>query len=108
MIRIFIADDHPIVRQGLRRIVESDPGMTIAGEASDADGLLAELDRAVTDLVLLDVSMPGGPFLETLQRLRAKHPTVRVLVLFTRSAVLRATRRPVRWRGRSLQQVRHP
>ena len=43
MIRIFIADDHPIVRQGLRRIVEADPGLAISGEASDADGLLAAL-----------------------------------------------------------------
>ncbi len=81
MIRIFIADDHPIVRQGLRRIVAADPGLVVAGEAGDAEELLTALDRTVTDLVLLDVSMPGGPFLDTLQRLRAKHPTVRVLVL---------------------------
>jgi two-component system invasion response regulator UvrY len=81
VIRIFIADDHPIVRQGLRRIVEAGPGLVIAGEAGDANALLAALDRTPTDLVLLDVSMPGGPFLETLQQLRAKHPTVRVLVL---------------------------
>ncbi len=81
MIRIFIADDHPIVRQGLRRIVEADPGLVISGEAGDAEALLTGLDRSVTDLVLLDVSMPGGPFIATLQRLRAKHPTVRVLVL---------------------------
>jgi len=81
VIRIFIADDHPIVRQGLRRIVAADPGLAVSGEASNADELCAGLDRAVTDIVLLDVSMPGGSFLETLQRLRAKHPTVRVLVL---------------------------
>jgi DNA-binding NarL/FixJ family response regulator len=81
VIRIFIADDHPIVRQGLRRIVAADPGLVVAGEAGAAEELLAALDRTVTDLVLLDVSMPGGPFLDTLQRLRAKHPTVRVLVL---------------------------
>jgi two-component system, NarL family, invasion response regulator UvrY len=80
-IRIFIADDHPIVRQGLRRIVEADPGLAIAGEAGDAASLLGALERAATDLVLLDVSMPGGPFLDTLQELRARHPTVRVLVL---------------------------
>jgi len=81
VIRIFIADDHPIVRQGLRRIVAADPGLVVAGEAGDAEELLTALDRTVTDLVLLDVSMPGGPFLDTLQRLRGKHPTVRVLVL---------------------------
>jgi len=80
-IRIFIADDHPIVRQGLRRIVEADAGLTIAGEAGDAPSLLGALERVVTDVVLLDVSMPGGLFLETLRELRTKHPTVRVLVL---------------------------
>lgn len=80
-IRIFIADDHPIVRQGLRRIVEADEGMAISGEAGDAAELLAALETSATDLVLLDVSMPGGPFLETLKELRARHPTVRVLAL---------------------------
>jgi len=80
-IRIFIADDHPIVRQGLRRIVEEDPGMAIAGEAGDAAAVLAALQSTAADLVLLDVSMPGGPFLETLKELRTRHPTVRVLAL---------------------------
>lgn len=80
-IRIFIADDHPIVRQGLRRIVEADAGLAISGEAGDAAALFAALAAAPTDLVLLDVSMPGAPFLETLRELRARHPTIRVLVL---------------------------
>jgi two-component system invasion response regulator UvrY len=80
-IRIFIADDHPIVRQGLRRIVEADAGMVISGEADAAAALLAGLETAATDLVLLDVSMPGGLFLETLRELRTRHPTIRVLAL---------------------------
>jgi len=80
-IRIFIADDHPIVRQGLRRIVEADPGLVISGEAGDAATLIAALQATATDLVLLDVSMPGAPFLEVLRDLRAHHPTIRVLVL---------------------------
>ncbi|HEY6109035.1 MAG TPA: response regulator transcription factor [Gemmatimonadales bacterium] len=80
-IRIFIADDHPIVRQGLRRIVEADAGLAISGEASDAAALFVALAAAPTDLVLLDVSMPGAPFLETLRELRARHPAIRVLVL---------------------------
>ena len=80
-IRVLIADDHPIVRQGLRRIVEADSGLMISGEAGDAEELLRALDAAATDLVLLDVSMPGGPFLETLRAVRERHPTIRVLVL---------------------------
>ena len=80
-IRIFIADDHPIVRQGLRRIVEADAGMVISGEADGAAALLAGLETKATDLVLLDVSMPGGLFLETLRELRNRHPSIRVLAL---------------------------
>ncbi|HJS44194.1 MAG TPA: response regulator transcription factor [Gemmatimonadales bacterium] len=80
-IRIFIADDHPIVRQGLRRMVEADPGLVIAGEAGDAAALFTGLQGTAADLVLLDVSMPGGSFLETLRDLRAQHPSIRVLVL---------------------------
>lgn len=80
-IRVFIADDHPIVRQGLRRIVEADSGMTIAGEAGDAASMLKTLETTAADLVLLDVSMPGATFLDTLRALRTDHPTIRVLVL---------------------------
>lgn len=80
-IRVFIADDHPIVRQGLRRIVEDDSGMVISGEAGDTATLLGAIEATATDLVLLDVSMPGGPFLDTLRALRERHPTIRVLVL---------------------------
>jgi len=75
-IRIFIADDHPIVRQGLRRIVEADPGMVISGEADSAATLLAGLETAATDLVLLDVSMPGGLFIETLKERLAQWPRI--------------------------------
>jgi two-component system invasion response regulator UvrY len=80
-IRVLIADDHPIVRQGLRRIVEAEPGLALAGEAGDTASLFAVLSQIAADLVLLDVSMPGGPFLDTLRALRDRHPTVRVLVL---------------------------
>ncbi|MBW8771845.1 MAG: response regulator transcription factor, partial [Gemmatimonadetes bacterium] len=80
-IRVFIADDHPVVRQGLRRIVEADHTFLVAGEAGDAPGLLGALPSIAVDVLLLDVSMPGGAFLDTLRLLRADHPTIRVLVL---------------------------
>ena len=80
-IRIFIADDHPIVRQGLRRIVEADAGLVVSGEAGDAAAMFSALRGTPTHVVLLDVSMPGGAFLETLRDLRAQHPTIRVLAL---------------------------
>jgi two-component system invasion response regulator UvrY len=81
MIRIAIADDHPIVREGLRRIVSEDPGISVAGEASTAVELFRLLGAAAVDIILLDVSMPGAAFIETLSDLRARHPSVRILVL---------------------------
>ncbi|HEY2376365.1 MAG TPA: response regulator transcription factor [Gemmatimonadaceae bacterium] len=81
MIRILIVDDHPIVRAGLRRIAEDDRGIMVTAEAPSGDAALLALRLYVADVVLLDVSMPGAPFTETLRRLREEHPSVRVLVL---------------------------
>ncbi len=81
MIRLLIADDHPVVRSGLRRIAEEDEDIIVTAEASNGEEALAALRRAAVDMVLLDISMPGAPFIDTLKRLRDEHPTVRVLVL---------------------------
>jgi DNA-binding NarL/FixJ family response regulator len=79
--RIAIADDHPIVREGLRRIVSEDATLTVAGEASTAPELFRLLAAAPIDVVLLDVSMPGSSFTDTLRDLRVKHASVKILVL---------------------------
>ncbi len=81
MIRVLIVDDHPVVRAGLRRIAEQGRGITVTAEAGTGDAALEELRRTAADVVLLDVSMPGSPFTQTLHRLRDEHPSVRVLVL---------------------------
>ena len=83
MTRLLIADDHPIVREGLRRVVEDAPGgtITVAGEASDGNEVLAKAESLKPDVVLLDITMPGPGFVETIQRLKALRPQVRVLVL---------------------------
>jgi DNA-binding NarL/FixJ family response regulator len=81
VIRLAIADDHPIVREGLRRIATEDAGISVTGEASTAAELFALLNAAAVDVVLLDVSMPGATFVETLRELRERHPSVKVLVL---------------------------
>ncbi|HEY1952183.1 MAG TPA: response regulator transcription factor [Gemmatimonadaceae bacterium] len=81
MIRLAIADDHPIVREGLRRIVSEDAGISLAGEASTASELFRLLGATAVDIVLLDVSMPGTAFIETLSDLRSRHPSVRILVI---------------------------
>ena len=81
MIRVAIADDHPIVREGLRRIVSDDGGISVAGEASSAVELFRLLGSTAADVVLLDVSMPGNTFIDTLKDLRKVHPSVKVLVI---------------------------
>jgi two-component system invasion response regulator UvrY len=81
VIRLAIADDHPIVREGLRRIAVQDEGITVAGEASTSMELFRLLSSAAVDVVLLDVSMPGSTFVQTLVELRERHPTVKILVL---------------------------
>lgn len=81
MIRLAIADDHPIVRQGLRRIASEDAGISVRGEASTAAELFRLLAQEAVDVVLLDVSMPGATFVDTLRELREKHPSIKVLVL---------------------------
>jgi DNA-binding NarL/FixJ family response regulator len=81
MIRLAIADDHPIVREGLRRIATEGAGISVTGEASNAPELFRLLDAAPVDVVLLDVSMPGSNFVETLRTLRTRHASIKVLVL---------------------------
>lgn len=81
MIRVAIADDHPIVREGLRRIATEDAGITVTGDAASSAELFRLLAAAAVDVVLLDVSMPGSTLVDTLKELRERHPSVRVLVL---------------------------
>jgi two-component system invasion response regulator UvrY len=81
MIRLLIADDHPVVREGLRRIVADHPELEVVGEAVNGDEVLTLLRRLPADVVLLDIAMPGPGFLQVLEHLRAEHPSVAVLVL---------------------------
>jgi two-component system invasion response regulator UvrY len=79
--RILLADDHAVVRTGLRELLIQRESISVVGEAEDGDRLLSLVQHTPADLVLLDVSMPGPPFLDLLKRLRALAPALRVLVL---------------------------
>jgi len=92
MIRLCIADDHPIVRAGLSEIVADEGDMRVVGEAASGDELFVRLGQAPADVVLLDVSMPGPGLVPVLDRLRELHPTVRVLVLSVHPEEQYATR----------------
>ncbi len=81
MMRLLIADDHPIVREGLKRIIAECTDMTVTAEAGDSNEVLEYSKTYPTDVILLDVSMPGIGFLETLHRLKINRPDIQVLVL---------------------------
>ncbi len=81
MIRIQIADDHAIVRQGLIQILALLPEVTIVGEVSHGEALLDSLRQTPCDLVLLDMSMPGLSGVDLIERIHAAHPGLPILVL---------------------------
>ena len=81
MIKIFIADDHPVVRQGLKQMLAEEADMRVAGEAANATELLERVGKERWDIVLLDITMPGRSGLEALKELRRDYPQLPVLVL---------------------------
>ena len=81
MKRIIIADDHEIVRAGLKQIILNDPELLVEGEAADGQELLEKLRKKAYDVVLLDMKMPGRSGLEILKQLKIEHPSLPVLVL---------------------------
>jgi DNA-binding NarL/FixJ family response regulator len=80
-IRVLIVDDHAIVRQGIRQVLEAEPGFTVIGEAGDAEQAVAQAEAGVPDIVVLDVSLPGQSGLEVARRLKRLLPTTMVLML---------------------------
>lgn len=81
MIRVLLADDHRIVREGVRRLLDDTPDIRVTGEATSGLEALERLDTSAADVVLLDVTMPGAGFTDVLARMRARHPAARVIVL---------------------------
>jgi two-component system invasion response regulator UvrY len=81
MTRILIADDHAILRRGLREILARELEGSVCGEASDAAETLAQIQRDAWDLVILDISMPGRSGLDVLRELKTSWPKLPVLVL---------------------------
>jgi DNA-binding NarL/FixJ family response regulator len=81
MIKILIADDHPIVRQGLLRIIAIDNQMSVIGEAQNGAELLNLVRKVSADLVVLDISMPGRNGIEILKELKREFSLLPVIVL---------------------------
>jgi DNA-binding NarL/FixJ family response regulator len=81
MIRILIADDHEMFREGIKRICEDNPDIVVAGEASNGIEALDKIAKDEFDVLLLDIAMPGLSGLDTLKQLKTVKPKLRVLVL---------------------------
>lgn len=80
-IRILIVDDHAVVREGLRALIDSEPGMELAGEAADGVEAVSQARALQPDVILLDLVMPRKGGIEAIGEIKAENPDARILVL---------------------------
>jgi len=81
LIRVFIVDDHAILRRGIRDILTDDPGIEVVGEAEDYGELRIKMRNLAIDVLLLDVNLPGKNGMDILKTLRDENPRLKVLML---------------------------
>lgn len=81
MIRVISADDHAVVRGGVKQLLAEAPDIQVVGEAADGAGLMQLLQAQACDVLLLDISMPGRDGLELLKDVRARWPAIAVVIL---------------------------
>ncbi len=80
-VRVFIVDDHPIVRDGLRHLIEAEPDMVVSGEAHSGEAALRVLGASTPDLAIVDLNLPGMDGYTLIRRIRSELPDVKVLVV---------------------------
>ena len=80
-LRILIVDDHKVIREGLRKLIDQEPDMAIVGEADEGGEAIRMLAELLPDLVLMDISMRGLNGFEATRQIKREHPGVKVLVL---------------------------
>src|SRR3712207_1413105 len=80
-IRVLLADDHTLFRQGLRHLLADHPRLKIVGEAADAEDVLRQARRLSPDVILMDLHMPGGGGIEAARIPRGELPSINVLIL---------------------------
>jgi len=80
-IRILLADDHPIVREGYLRLLERQPGLSVVAQASDGEAAVAAFADHAPDIVLMDLSMPGTGGLAAVEAILARDPRARIIVV---------------------------
>ncbi len=82
-IRVLVADDHPLMREGIAAVIGSQPDMEVAGEAADGEEAVAEYRRLRPDVTLIDLQMPKLNGMETIQAIRAEFPGACLAILTT-------------------------
>src|SRR5579859_8171403 len=90
--RVLIVDDHPIVRQGLRRVMENEEDLTVCGEAETARDARAAIKELNPDVVIADISLKQGDGIELVRDVRAHHPQLPILVLSMHDETIYAER----------------
>ncbi|MFC2070875.1 response regulator [Chloroflexota bacterium] len=80
-INILLVDDHRVVREGLRRMLELETDFRVVGEASDAQGVLNQVQSLSPEVVLMDIKMPGGDGISLTRRLKEEYPDCNVIML---------------------------
>src|SRR5271170_5472909 len=79
--KIFVVDDHPIVRQGLALLINREPDLTVCGEAEDAQTAVQSVATAKPDILVVDISLNGPDGLDLLKDIRLRYPELPVLIL---------------------------
>jgi DNA-binding NarL/FixJ family response regulator len=90
--RVFLVDDHPVLRDGLRRLLEAEPDLQICGEAESARKVFDRVEATSPELVIVDISLPGPSGIELIKGLKARFPALRILVLSMHDETLYAER----------------
>lgn len=80
-IRVFITDDHHIVRRGIKQLLSTEPGIEVVGEASNGREAIADVDKLKPDIVLMDLVMPVMDGIEAIRQIKTGNPSIQILVL---------------------------
>ncbi len=81
MIRVFLVDDHEIVRRGIADLINAEPDLEVVGEAGTSRGALGRIGATLPDVAVLDVRLPDGSGIDLCREVRSAHPSVRCLIL---------------------------
>jgi DNA-binding NarL/FixJ family response regulator len=80
-VRIMLVDDHAVVRSGIRRLLEQNPGFNVIAEAESGESAYQQFSAHLPDVSVMDLTMPGMGGMESIRRIIARHPTAKILVL---------------------------